>query len=280
MNEKTVGIVGNGVVGSATGKAFERRGYTVRYWDLCPTRSTHSLLRVLQTGTVFVCLPTPSYVDGSSDVTSLLGFFTLPDVYDSKPRTTFVIRSTVPIGFTKDIHLNYHFPNIYHWPEFLTMRTAEQDAIAPRCILLGKAGGWAVGDWEETSPDHRLYLMLDEVFGGPHISPYTHDSSCTEAAKLFTNAFFAAKVSIFNEFRMLSDKLGLEWEHVRDMMINDQRISEHHTLVPGPDGQRGFGGACLPKDLESVIRQCVNAGISPHTLNGAAVTNGKVRPKV
>lgn len=281
----SIGIVGNGVVGNATGKAFEKRGLEVRYWDIKESRSTHSLTDVIRTGIVFVCLPTPAYSDGSCDVTHLEDFFVNGPIRGER-HPNFVLRSTAPIGYTKSLLANHGYTNIYHWPEFLTARTAEQDANNPRCLILGKPGGWSFDD----QGDHHdnVLSFISNIFSkwsttltsgtvtGPHVYPV---SSCeSEAIKSFTNAFFAAKVSIFNEFRILADAKGLDWDTVVRGMLADQRIHPMHTLVPGPDGQRGFGGACLPKDIDSVIAQCLRTGFTPFTLNGAALTNVKIRP--
>lgn len=272
----SVGIVGNGVVGSATGKAFQKRGLEVRYWDMKASRSTHSLKGVIATGAVFVCLPTPACSDGSCDVTHLEDFF-VNGPAGGERHTNFVLRSTAPIGYTKSLSTNHGYTNIYHWPEFLTARTAESDADNPRCLILGKPGGWTFDDQGNTSDVLLRFLssQFPPTAHGPHVYPV---SSCeSEAVKSFTNAFFAAKVSIFNEFRMLADAKGLDWDAVVRGMLADARIHPMHTLVPGPDGARGFGGACLPKDIDSVIAQCLRTGFTPFTLNGAALTNVKIR---
>lgn len=101
-------------------------------------------------------------------------------------------------------------------------------------------------------------MMLNRLYKSrfPGVPLYMMTSDESEAVKLFTNGFFAVKIAFFNEVRALADKLGLDWERVLGGVLSDGRISHNHTQVPGPDGQRGFGGACLPKDLANLI-QCL-----------------------
>ena len=72
-------------------------------------------------------------------------------------------------------------------------------------------------------------------------------------AKLVCNSFFAVKVAFFNEIREWADAEGVDWEALMQAVLSDGRIAHSHTQVPGPDGKRGFGGACLPKDLSNTI---------------------------
>ena len=99
--------------------------------------------------------------------------------------------------------------------------------------------------------------------------------SSTEAeyTKIFCNSFYASKVMLFNEYYMLCNKNGSDFNKIKELMLKNNWINEMHTTVPGPDGQLGYGGACFPKDtkalneymktwgtpnqvLESVIKQC------------------------
>ena len=70
--------------------------------------------------------------------------------------------------------------------------------------------------------------------------------------KLFCNNFYAAKVQIFNEFYLLCEKVGIEFEIVKSMMLKNDWINPMHTSVPGPDGKLSYGGMCFPKDVSSL----------------------------
>ena len=76
------------------------------------------------------------------------------------------------------------------------------------------------------------------------------------------NNFFATKVSLMNEFYRLSKKIGVNWETALHGFVSDHRIGDSHLDVPGHDGKLGFGGACFPKDLNSLIVQ-----MESHNLN-------------
>ena len=91
----------------------------------------------------------------------------------------------------------------------------------------------------------------------------TSDES--EFVKLMQNAFSAIKIAAFNEFRSFADYQKLDWERCLAALLAGGWINPAHTNVPGPDGRRGFGGACLPKDLANLI-ECMNEEHSPMCL--------------
>jgi len=228
----TIGVVGGGTVGRATARAWLEHAREVRVYDVLPQRRTHPLPEVLACDVVFVCLPTPAR-DGRLDMGVLRDFF--GGVRGS--RTTFALRSTVPVGTTVALAVQYDLPNLCHHPEWLTARCALTDAQVPARNVIGEArrGGRCA---LEAALRHRF----------PSVPLHVMSSGESEAAKLMTNAFFAVKVAFMNEARALCDGWELDWSAVLAAVLADGRISPSHTLVPGPDGRRGFGGACLEKD--------------------------------
>jgi len=98
-------------------------------------------------------------------------------------------------------------------------------------------------------------------------------SSESEAVKLFTNGFFSVKLAYMNEIALYSRKVGLEWEKVIAGIMADGRIAHSHTKVPGPDGKYGFGGECLPKDLNNLITCIEQAGCMAHMTRSASERN-------
>lgn len=257
---ESIGVVGGGVVGRATARTYVE--FTeVRVWDRIPERATHALQDVARCDLVFVCLPTPSGKDGLLDVSALRGFFeslvNLPGVSEN-----IVIKSTVPVGTTAILARDYRL-SICHSPEFLTERCALTDALIPSRNVLGV-------------PNSQLDLPLaalvyQERFPGVPLHVVSSDAS--EALKLFQNAYFAAKVSLFNEFYSYCLSERIDWQTVRGALLADGRIAHSHTQVPGPDGQRGWGGNCLPKDLKCLIRQMEEAGESPVVLSAVVERN-------
>ncbi len=242
----SIGIVGGGVVGQALAHAWS--GFAdVKVYDKLPERCTHDLGQTLQSQFIFVCLPTPQ-IGSTLDCTNICMFFNSMSVY-KHIAPIYILKSTVPIGFTSSLRGQYPALQILHSPEFLTERTALQDAMMPRVHIVGYVS--------EAHSEDELYRQGI----GNYITLHNHRfTSCTkllvcssdesEAIKLMTNSFFAVKIGIMNEFKALSDSLDLDWSTILTGILADGRISPCHTQVPGPDGKYGYGGKCLPKDIE------------------------------
>jgi UDPglucose 6-dehydrogenase len=91
------------------------------------------------------------------------------------------------------------------------------------------------------------------------------------------NTFFATKVSIMNEFKLLCDKIGANWEDALRGFVSDGRIGDSHLNVPGHDGKLGYGGTCFPKDVNALLSFSKKYDIQLNTINGGWKTNLKVR---
>lgn len=247
-----IGVVGNGVVGSATVRVWLEHCEEVRVYDTAPEKRTHSLAETVgDSDVVFVCLPTPGMPDGNLGTDVVESFFqwvAQESGGDSEgwARTkTFALRSTMPIGGTRAIAERYNIRTLIYYPEFLTARCSFADAANPSRNLIGIDG-------ERRPAWSRFHLEVCKRF--PGVKTFVTGLENAEAVKLFTNAFFAVKVAFFNEIEEVSAAKGLNWLAIREMMLADGRINPSHTMVPGPDGNRGFGGACLPKDLQQVSK--------------------------
>ena len=258
-----VGIIGGGVVGRATARAFIEHVNEVRVYDVVKERRTHDLWQIVGSDAcdlVFLCLPTPQKPGEMACDTSIIeGFFNeMSERYTSLKGVNFVLRSTVPIGTTRKLCEKYHLPNLVHSPEFLTARCAIQDAQMPARNIVGIPRSPSGIKKEKQTCTGELIQLYSKRFPGVPVHVLTSDES--EAVKLFQNSFFAVKVAFWNECRALSDKLGMDWERVLEAVLADGRIGHSHTKVPGPDGKRGFGGTCLPKDLANLIQCMKDAG--------------------
>lgn len=275
----TIGIIGNGVVGNATARTWMEHA-EVRVYDTNPLRRTHTWEQVLSCHVVFLCLPTPPYssqrippgaapvnqseyegefIYNECDITEIEKVCTA--LKDDQPNGTYALRSTVPIGTTKNLKISYKLPNLVHNPEFLTARCAVTDAQTPARNIIG-------GEIITGTDLRRLYQLR---FPGIPVHCLTSEES--ELVKLTQNSFFAVKVAFFNEIRALSDKLHLRWEIVLEAILSDGRIAHSHTKVPGPDGKYGFGGSCLPKDLGNMIHCLGKNGCSAIVTSAAQARN-------
>lgn len=268
-----IGIVGNGAVGSALAAAYTSKGCEVLVHDIVSERSTHDLDSVLATDFVMVCLPTPRKpYNGEADTSFINQFLTQTAVI--RRNANLVLRSTVPVGFTRGAAAYYGLPNLVHSPEFLTMRTAVEDATNPVRWAIGSPN---VLDWDDR---YSLACKLSDFYEDVHSNALpTHCSSDeSETIKLFQNAFSAVKVSVFNEFREFCDKRNLDWNDIRTALLDGGWINPMHTQVPGPDGKYGYGGACLPKDISNLVMCMHEAGVIPTMLQASIERNKRDRP--
>lgn len=241
MQYLKIGIIGGGVVGRATARVWMEHVADVRVYDIDPKRRTCSRIsEALECDLVFVCLPTPrsegSYKADTRLIDELLAEF---------PNAPYVLRSTVPVGYTSLTTRKYKVGRILHNPEFLTARCSIADAHTPSRNILGYAFDCA------TSFDRYVLSLYQQRF--PGVPTLLMSSRASELTKLALNSFFGVKVTFFNELHALCRKAYISWDSVLEGMLSDGRIAHAHTKVPGPDGRFGFGGTCLPKDMASLI---------------------------
>tara|TARA_Y100000004_G_scaffold156002_1_gene180844 strand:+ start:3125 stop:3919 length:795 start_codon:yes stop_codon:yes gene_type:complete len=253
-----VGIVGNGFVGNAVYQNF-RDKVTTKVFDVDPNRSLNTFDEILECDYIFLCLPTPMRFGGECDVSILDNFFeSLPDNVPG----TFIIKSTVPVGTTKKYSERH---NVIHNPEFLTARNAVQDFANSERNVIG-------GDFELCQD---FASMFQHCF--PHIPNHVVSSDESETIKYFANTFLAYKVAYFNKMYDFCEKHGMDYDMVRDGVASDSRIGKSHTKVPGVDGDRGFGGTCFPKDLNSLIVQLEQADVNADMLKSVWEYNEQIR---
>lgn len=229
-----IGVVGAGVVGRATARAWLEHAEEVRVFDVVRERRTHPRDEVYECDLVFICVP-------ESEVEAVL-----EGVLPSERGTNLVIVSTTPIGTTKRLAETYELPNLIHSPCFVTARCAVSDAQMPARNIIGVPTVVRYG-----SCAALLLEAYRKRFPGVPIHLMSSDES--ECVKLITNAFFAAKIAFFNEARTLTQALGLDWDVVLGAVLADGRISHAHARVPGPSGEAGFGGKCLIKDAQAFV---------------------------
>tara|TARA_E500000318_G_scaffold95895_1_gene95906 strand:+ start:316 stop:1140 length:825 start_codon:yes stop_codon:yes gene_type:complete len=259
MNKYNVGIIGNGFVGESQAFAFSPVA-DIRIFDIDPLRHTHTLEEVHNSDFTFVCVPTPMKKDGSQDISYIDSVF---EQASSKP--IYIIKSTVLPGTTQKLISKYPELSIVFCPEFLTERTAKLDMMTQSRIVLG-------GDRKLTNEVEKLF---NERFKNKH-TIHT-DTTTAELIKYMNNTFFATKVSIMNEFKRLAEVLNADWEDALYGFASDGRVGDSHLHVPGPDGKRGYGGTCFPKDVNALITLAEELKVPLHTIKGGWATNLEVR---
>ncbi len=254
----SVGIVGNGFVGNAVYQNLRDKA-RCKVFDVDKNRSLNILEEVIQQDFIFVCLPTPMKTTGECDLSILDDFFeNLPDNLTG----TFIIKSTVPVGTTKKYTEGH---NVIHNPEFLTARNAIED--------YAKAERNVVGGERELCVDFTCFF--EACF--PKIPSIIVSSDESEAIKYFSNVFLAYKVAYFNKIFDFCKATGMNYNSVRQGVTADHRIGKSHTQVPGIDNDRGFGGTCFPKDLNSLIAQFEERGLNCDMLKEVWLYNEEIR---
>ena len=263
-----IGIIGQGYVGTAIKSGFEKYYELETYDKFSTSKSTvnlHDL--VLLSDVIFVCVPTPMSVDGSchigivEEVVSEVNEISI----SSESNPIVVIKSTVPPGTTDRLNKKYKNINIIFNPEFLTEANFIEDFKNQTRIILG-------GTRKGTNVLRQVY---SKVFPTAHI--IKTGSITAEMVKYMTNAYLATKVSFSNEIKQICDKVGADYDKVVEYTTLDDRLGKTHWSVPGPDGDLGFGGHCLPKDINALISVAHELGIEPEVLESVVETNDKVR---
>ena len=263
-----IGIIGQGYVGTAIKSGFEKYYELETYDKFSTSKSTvnlHDL--VLLSDVIFVCVPTPMNVDGScyigivEEVVSEVNEISI----SSESNPIVVLKSTVPPGTTDRLNKKCKGINIIFNPEFLTEANFIEDFKNQTRIILG-------GTRKGTNVLRQVY---SKVFPMAHI--IKTGSITAEMVKYMTNAYLATKVSFCNEIKQICDKLDIDYDKVVEYAILDERLGKTHLGVPGPDGDCGFGGHCLPKDINALISVAREFGIESEVLKAVVETNDKVR---
>lgn len=259
MRKFSVGIIGNGFVGEAISFAFSSVS-NLKIYDIDPHRSNNSLKDVHDCDFVFICVPTPMFQDGSQDLSYVESVFE-----NATSNSVYIIKSTVLPGTTLELSAKFPQFKIIFSPEFLTERTAKLDMLTQSRIILG-------GEFSLTKKVKKLFNLR---FKNKNI--IQTDSSTAELIKYMNNVFFATKVSIMNEFKLLCDKVDGNWEDALNGFISDGRIGDSHLNVPGHDGKLGYGGTCLPKDVNAILTFAKSYGLKLNTIIGGWKTNLSLR---
>jgi UDPglucose 6-dehydrogenase len=180
---------------------------------------------------IFVCVPTPT--DDSN-------YKTLKDVLDriksAGYKNILVVKSTV-----LPHHLDQY--DVVYNPEFLSRATAEQDFVKPPLVLIG---GDRAQDLLEIYKKYSIVDLSNVVLT---------DVKTAALAKYTMNSFYALKITYMNNIFDIANSLGVDYNQVVNILSKQPWMGTHHFQVPGPDGERGFGGPCLPKDTEAFARE-------------------------
>jgi len=262
-----ISIIGCGFLGSALSSGFSNYA-NIKIYD--KYKNFDSIEETTKHGDIiFFCLPTPFYIDdnGKQDLTIIEGAISeVHNLIEDGSEKIAVIKSTVLPGTARKFQKQFPKFKFVSNPEFLSASSARIDFM---CAARNILGG-------ETKDTEKVDALYKHRFGNSLLTFKTSWEGA-ELCKYSCNMFFAVKLSFFNYIYSVCEKMNLDFNEVRDMVVSDSRIGRSHDKVPGTDG-RGWASFCLPKDMLAFLNYSKEIGLDPKLLQASWDQNLEDRP--
>ena len=224
-----IGIIGYGMVGKAVEYGFPNIHHIIS--DPQYNKTTIAEVCAVTPLAIFVSVPTPTDDTNYSLLKSIL-----QEIKDLNYQGLTVVKSTILPKHIEEFDIVYN-------PEFLSRASANDDFINPPFVLIG-------GDRAQELLDlYKQYSIVDTS------KVFLTDIKTAALAKYTMNAFYAVKVTYMNAIYDVAQDMDVDYNELTTIVAAQPWMGTHHFQVPGPDRQRGFGGPCLPKDTEALVKE-------------------------